>query len=78
MTKSRAQFKIPLKYDEMVEHLYAGADNKVRIGKILEDIDMHAVYALYLHADGGLVWWCGASKCDAASHLEREKFGWWW
>uniref|UniRef100_A0A0K0FLC7 Acyl-coenzyme A thioesterase 9, mitochondrial (inferred by orthology to a human protein) n=1 Tax=Strongyloides venezuelensis TaxID=75913 RepID=A0A0K0FLC7_STRVS len=54
MTSSRCQFKIPLKESEDVRRMYTSTGTKLRIGKILEDLDMFAVYLTYLYADGDI------------------------
>ncbi|CEF63700.1 Acyl-coenzyme A thioesterase 9, mitochondrial [Strongyloides ratti] len=54
MTSSRCQFKIPLKESELVRRMYTSTKTNLRIGKLLEDLDMFAVYLTHHYADGNI------------------------
>uniref|UniRef100_A0A0K0E0T6 HotDog ACOT-type domain-containing protein n=1 Tax=Strongyloides stercoralis TaxID=6248 RepID=A0A0K0E0T6_STRER len=51
---SRCQFRIPLKDSETVRRMYTSIKTNLRIGKIVEDLDMFAVYLTYFYADGNI------------------------
>uniref|UniRef100_A0A1I7X3T3 HotDog ACOT-type domain-containing protein n=1 Tax=Heterorhabditis bacteriophora TaxID=37862 RepID=A0A1I7X3T3_HETBA len=50
MSDSHKEFRIPLSSDTTIQNSYlSGANEHVRIGKLLEDLDRFAVYVCYSH-----------------------------